>query len=80
MLVGFITVEETFATESEAHRYFRRQIHDLSCVDNIRFAYVGNEMQEYYYGEAAKSGCCGSLDFVAKVGKNEFLMGCNYGH
>lgn len=70
----------TFDTETEAHAYFRKRIKDLQYVDNLRFAYVGNEIQEYYYEEAVKRGCCGFVDIVVKVGKNEFRMGCNYGH
>lgn len=69
-----------FATETEAHAYFRERTRDLDYVDNLRFAYVGNEIQEYYYEEAQRKGCCGSFDIVVFVGDNEFRMGCNYGH
>lgn len=69
-----------FDTETQAREYFRDQTKDLEYVDNLRFAYVGNEMQEFYYEEAARTGCCGSMDIAVFVGENEFLMGCNYGH
>ena len=71
---------EHFATEGEAHRYFAKLTQDLDYKDNLRCAYVGNEIQEYEYERAVQSGCCGSLDIIVMVGENEFRMGCNYGH
>lgn len=69
-----------FDTERQAHSYFREITSSLQYVDNWRYAYVGNEMQEFYYEESRNKGCCGFIDIKVRIGKNEFLMGCNYGH
>ncbi len=69
-----------FETEAQAHAYFRERTRDLEYVDNHRYAYVGNEIQEHAYEEAVRQGCCGALDITVMVGQNEFRMGCNYGH
>jgi hypothetical protein len=69
-----------FETETQARAYLRELTADLDCVDNLRFAYVGNEIQEHKYRQAEHNGCCGRLDVSVMVGENEFLMGCNYGH
>lgn len=51
------------------------------CIDNERFAEVGNDEQETDYTAAEQSGCCGRDDsIVTHTSGRNFRIGFNYGH
>lgn len=77
-------VEEYMAlTQAEIDwaRYELELAVDDSCIDNWRFAEVGDEEEEAVFAAQSASGCCGSYEntLVHPNGKR-ILAGCNYGH
>jgi hypothetical protein len=51
------------------------------CVDNTRYAILGNKDQEHAYEEIRKNGCCGSCDVELPLKDGSILLfGFNYGH
>ncbi len=58
-----------------------RKTKDL-CIDNLRWAELGNAEQVATYELAKKKGCCGFHDVQIthfKTGRH-FMFGFNYGH
>lgn len=57
-------------------------IADLSCVDNIRVARIKCSRDMKYYRYQRRRGCCGFIDQKNRcpIDKQEYLIGCNYGH
>jgi hypothetical protein len=54
---------------------------DDPCIDNYRFAELGDEAEEETYEGAKSVGCCGSFDMeVTHPNGKRMLIGCNYGH
>lgn len=53
---------------------------DDECIDNTRFARVGNDVEEASYVAAVHDGCCGSYDTQVLIAGEQYLVGCNYGH
>jgi hypothetical protein len=55
---------------------------DDPCIDNVRFALVGDPQSECDYDAARDTGCCGSVD--RRVGPSPsgrfYMIGFNYGH
>jgi hypothetical protein len=53
---------------------------ELDCVDNRRYARVGNTDEEKAYYDRALTGCCGAFDTFTTVNGVKWAIGCNYGH
>lgn len=55
---------------------------EYECVDNHRLALVGEASDEAEYDEAARTGCCGSVD--VELGPSPsgrtYRYGFNHGH
>lgn len=68
-----------FASTDEAYEWMKAQVDD-PCVDNFRFAFIGDEPEILKYNAAQNEGCCGSFDREVLVGGRLATIGCNYGH
>lgn len=50
------------------------------CVDNYRYARIGDKYQEHLYQVAEERGCCGFYDKEIEVEGIKYKIGFNYGH
>jgi hypothetical protein len=53
---------------------------ELEYADNFRAYRVSDEKHYEEFKELEKNGCCGSFERIIKVKKEEWCVGCNYGH
>jgi hypothetical protein len=55
---------------------------EYECVDNVRLADDGDELERQAYGAAVDGGCCGGHDreFGGSPAGRTYLYGFNYGH
>jgi len=61
--------------------YIELEMEDEDCVDNYRWAELGNPKQAEVYVKARRNGCCGSWDRVVVAPDDKtYAVGCNFGH
>jgi hypothetical protein len=71
---------DKFDIEAWLEKYIYNQVDD-PCIDNFRWAVLGDVEQMEAYKKAAAEGCCGSFDSeVTAPNGLTYKVGCNYGH
>lgn len=61
--------------------YIYKQVEDEDCIDNLRWAKLGDIEQMNTYNMAVDQGCCGFFDGqVTAPDGNTYVVGCNFGH
>lgn len=53
---------------------------NFECADNFRYYKQGNKLQEYFYNNSLKNGCCGFYDKNIVLNNINYKIGFNYGH
>lgn len=71
--------DRSFQDEDSAINWVTDAVND-SCVDNTRFSYLDDPVAMERYWRKENRGCCGSSDFLIKVGEKPAIVGCNFGH
>lgn len=75
-----ITIESE-ASEDDAFAKMEELIEGEECVDNYRYALIGDENGMAEYKSALDNGCCGSYDALITFGDGKkAIVGCNFGH
>ena len=70
-----------FDVDTWLEDYIHQQVEGEDCVDNERWAVLGDPKQMDQYNQIAASGCCGSFDGqVTAPDGITYAVGCNYGH
>jgi len=68
-----------FQDKDTAIDWMEDQVDD-PYTDNIRFAFLDDEIAMREYQDAYDRGCCGYFDKVVDVAGRQAKVGCNYGH
>jgi hypothetical protein len=79
--------KKSFNVETWLKAYIIQKVNEMGvdeyedCVDNLRWAALGDAKQMKVYETAEADGCCGSFDgeVLAPDGIT-YKVGCNYGH
>jgi hypothetical protein len=69
----------TFESPADAIEWAAEQVDD-PCVDNMRFAFIDDEIAMNKYDAAKRNGCCGFFDEDVIVDGRPAMVGCNFGH
>lgn len=84
-----------FECKEDAEAY-REELHGDDCMDGLRFTYMPFSLDEKFsctiaeeewysncyqeYLDIKEDGCCGFMDEAIFIGKQQAVIGCNFGH